>query len=394
MNLVAMRLRVFFFIAWTVIRYTLRDPVAAFFIFLLPFAIIGLVGTVLSAGASHPLGIVSYDRGPLAERLVTQLARDQTLRLHQYSTLAQLRTAVREQQVAAGLAIPANLDAALDGDGTADPMFIVEREELVPATLRLAVYRELTTITATGLAARYDTRLGHLPPAAARRRAAAAAAAEIPAVRVQQVTQPTAAALTGVAYSAPGNLVLFVFLNIVGSSSGLVAIRQFGVTRRMLSTATGGWTIALAEGAGRVALGMMQALVIIVVGALAFHVRWGPVPAVLAVIFLAASISAALALLLSAVSTTPQQAFVLGPAVMLTAAMLGGCLWPLAFVPAPLRIIGQVFPLSWAMNALLRLGVPASGAGDILIDLGVLAAFAAGATFIAVPAYRRKIAQV
>jgi ABC-2 type transport system permease protein len=394
MSLVAMRIRVFFLIAWTVIHYTLRDRVAAFFIFLLPFAIIGLVGTVLSAGAGHPLGVVSYDRGPLGQRLVTQLASDQALSVHQYSTLAQLDTAVREQQVSAGLAIPANLDAALAGRGTAYPVFIVEREELVPSALRLAVYRALNTITATGLAARYDAQLGHLPAAAARRRAAAAATAEIPAVRVQQVTQPTASALTGVDYSAPGNLVLFVFLNIVGSSSGLVAVRQFGVTRRMLSTATGGWTIALAEGAGRVVLGMMQALVIIGVGALAFHVRWGPIGAVLAVVFLAAAISAALALLLSAFASSPEQAFVLGPAVMLTAAMLGGCLWPLAFVPGPLRLVGRVFPLSWAMDALLRLGVAGSTTGDILIDLAVLAAFAVAATLIAVPAYRRKIAQV
>ncbi len=387
-----MRIRVFAFITWAVVRYTLRDRMAAFFVLLLPFAIIFLVGTVLSSSSDRPFGIVVYDHGPWAARLAAQLSRDHEIKVDKYPTLRQLKTAVREQRVTAGLEIPANFDAALDGQGATGPKFIVEREELVPAALRLAVYRDLTVIAAMGLAARYDMQLGHLTSAAATRRAISAASAGTPGLNIEQVTQPTAAAFTGVSYSAPGNLVLFIFLNITATGSGLVAIRQFGVTRRMLSTATGSWIISLSEAAGRVALGLLQALIIIVVGALAFHVHWGPIAMVFAVAFLASTISAALALITSAISATPQQAFVLAPALMLTAAMLGGCLWPLAIVGAPLRIIGRLFPLAWAMDALLRLGVPGSGSREIILDMGVLLAFAVVVTLIAVPVYRRKIA--
>lgn len=387
-----MRMRVFGFITWAVVRYTLRDRIAAFFFFLLPFAIMGLVGIVLSAGASHPLGIVSYGHDPFAERLTAELSQDKGIKVDHYATLAQLKTAVREQQVAAGLEIPANFGAALGGHGVTAPTFIVEREELVPPELRLTVYRDLIAVTAAGLSARYDIRFGHLAAAAALHRAETASSAGAPRLRSYQVTRPTAASLTGVAYSGPGNLVLFIFLNVAGTGAGLVAIRQFGVTRRMLSTGTGPWTIALSEGAGRIALGLVQALVIVAVGAAVFHVRWGTFLGVFAVVFLGSAISAAVALIMSALSTTPQQAFVGGPAIMLTAAMLGGCMWPLVFVPTPMQIVGRLFPLSWAMDALLRLGVPGNGIRNISTDLMVLLGFAVATTLIAVPMYRRRIA--
>jgi ABC-2 type transport system permease protein len=389
-----MRIRVFGFITWAVVRYTLSDRIAAFFFFLLPFAIMGLVGIVLSAGASHPLGIVSYDNGPFAERLTAELVQDKAIKVERYATLGQLKTAVREQLVAAGLEIPANFGAALGGHGVTAPTFLVEREELVPPELRLTVYRDLIAVTATGLSARYDTRFGHLASVAALRRAETAASAGAPRLRINQVTRPTAASLTGVAYSGPGNLVLFIFLNVAGTGAGLVAIRQFGVTRRMLSTGTGPWTIALSEGAGRVALGLLQALVIVAVGAVAFHVHWGTFLGVFAVVFLGSAISAAVALIMSALSTTPQQAFVGGPAIMLTAGMLGGCMWPLVFVPTSMQIVGRLFPLSWAMDAMLRLGVPGNGIGSISTDLMVLLGFAIATTLVAVPMYRRRIAEL
>jgi ABC-2 type transport system permease protein len=387
-----MRGRTFAFFTWAVVRYTLRDRVAAFFVFLMPFAIIGLLGVVLSSGTSRPLGVVSDDHGPWAQRLIAQLSHDRALTVGRYRTLAELRTAVREEHVGLGLQIPASFDAALDGHGGADAVFVVEREELVPAALRLAVLRDLNTVTAMGLAARYDVSLGHLSPAAAAGRAISAASAGTPGLRAVQASQPAAAALSGVAYAAPGNLVLFILLNVVGTASGLVAIRQFGVSRRMLSTATGPWLIALSEGAGRVALGMVQALVIIVVTALAYGVRWGPPAAVLAIVFLVSAIGAALALITSAVSATPQQAFVLAPAIMLTAAMLGGCLWPLSAVGPALRMAGRLFPPWWAMDALLRLRAPNGNAREIMLDGAVLTAFAIVLAVIAVPLYRRRIA--
>jgi ABC-2 type transport system permease protein len=387
-----MRLRIFAFITWAVVRLTFRDRVAAFFILVLPFAIMTLIGTVLAPDTGRPVGIVLADHGPWAQRLVDELSHDQVIKVQRYATLAELDTAVREERVTAGLEVPADFDAALNGHGTANPEFVVEREELVPAAVRLAVERDLTAVTATGLAAHYDITVGKVSPGTALLRATSAASTATPPVDIDQVTQPTAAALTGIAYTAPGTLVFFMFVNIVSTSSGLVLIRRSGVPRRMLSTATGPWLLTLSEAAGRVLLGMIQAVVVIGVGALAFHVNWGPLGLALAVALLAAVISAALALITSTVATSPQQAMVIAPAIMITTAMLGGCLWPLATEGGTLRLIGRFFPQGWAMDALLRLGVPGGGVREVVTDIGVLLAFAVALTLIAMPAYRRKIA--
>jgi ABC-2 type transport system permease protein len=387
-----MRLRIFAFFTWAVVRYTFRDRVAAFFILLLPFGIISLVGTVLAPDSGRPLGVVVAARGAWARALVDDLSSDSVVKVVRYATLAQLKTAVREEHVTAGLVIPANFDAALDGHGNADARFIVEREEIVPAGVRLAVDRDLSAITAVGVATRYAIQREKLSHATALRRAIRAASAAAPTTEIQQVTQPIAASLTGIAYAAPGNLVLFIFLNIVSTASGLVRIRSFGVTRRTLSTMTGPWLLALAEAAGRIVLGLVQGIVIVVVGAFAFHVNWGPPAAVLLIMLLASAVSAALALITSALSTSPQQAMIIAPAIMLTGAMLGGCLWPMATEGGLLRAIGRIFPQTWAMDALLRLGVPGAGTGEITLDIGVLLAFAVAVMAIAVPVYRRKIA--
>jgi ABC-2 type transport system permease protein len=384
-------IRIFAFMTWTVVRYALRDRMSAAVIFLLPFAIISLVGTILAPTANRPLGLVVSDHGAWAKRLAVRLSHDHDIELHRYATLTQLKTAVREERVAAGLEIPANFDAALAGRGITEARFIVEREELVPAALRLAVDRNLTVVAAAGTAARYAAQLGHVPARVAARRALSAASDGMAGLHVEQVVPAAPLAYTGVSFSAPGTLVLFIFLSIMATGSGLVTARQLGVPRRMLSTATGPWTIALSEAAGRVALGLLQALVIIVVGALAFHVRWGSIGLVLTVALLAATISAALAVIASSISATPQQAFVLAPAVMITAAMLGGCLWPEVVMGPALRITGRLFPPAWAMDALLRLGAGGGSSPGILLDIGVLLAFAVVLTPIAVTGYRRKI---
>lgn len=386
-----MRFRIFASFTWAVVRLTFRDRVAAFFILLLPFGIILTVGTVLSPDTGRPVGIVLADHGAWAQRLVTELSNDRVVKLQTYATRAQLDTAVREERVTAGVAVPAGFDAAINGHGNADVAFVVERAETVPAAVRLAVERDLNYVAAVGVATRDQVAAANVAPGTALARATSVASAATSPVRIEQVTQPTAAALTGISYTAPGNLVFFIFVNVMSTASGLVLIRKFGVTRRMLSTATGPWLLTLSEAAGRVVLGMIQALVIIAVGGLVFGVHWGPPGFTLLVALLASMIGAALALITSAICNSSAQAMILAPAVMSIGAMLGGCLWPLATEGSVLRLIGRLFPQAWAMDALLRLGVPGSGVPAILLDLGVLLGFAVLLTLVAMPVYRWKI---
>ncbi|HEX6470699.1 MAG TPA: ABC transporter permease [Streptosporangiaceae bacterium] len=379
------------YVAWNILRYPMRDKVVAFFMLILPFAIIGVIGMVMAPDGSRPLGIVVEDGGPWADQLVGLLSRDPVVRLREYRDASELKAAVRRENVTAGVLIPAGFDAALTGGRDVRIAFIVEREEFVPAAVRQAVNRDVVGVTSVALSTHYATELGHVAPWRASRRAAEVVRSQSGGVRIEQVRGQSAVALGGVAYTAPGNLVLFIFLNVVGSGSALVGIRQLGIGRRVLSTSTGGWVVTLGEGLGRLILGLVQAAVIVVVGALAFKVHWGAPAGVFAVVGLCTVTATAFALILAAVLNSMQQAFVLGPAIILVFGMLGGCLWPLAIVGDGLRTVGHFFPLAWAMDAILRLGVPGANIGSIAMPLAVLTAFAVASTAIAIPAYLRKI---
>jgi ABC-2 type transport system permease protein len=57
--------------------------------------------------------------------------------------------------------------------------------------------------------------------------------------------------------------------------------------------------------------------------------------------------------------------------------MLGGCMWPLAIVPAPMRAVGHLFPQAWAMDGFIALIARNAGLAGITRQLAVLAGFAA-----------------
>ena len=75
-------------------------------------------------------------------------------------------------------------------------------------------------------------------------------------------------------YTTPANLVLFVFLTLLVTSSGLVEARRNGLMRRMLASPT--WPRVIVRTARELSiLGLVQAAGLLVIGCLVFGVRWG-----------------------------------------------------------------------------------------------------------------------
>jgi ABC-2 type transport system permease protein len=71
--------------------------------------------------------------------------------------------------------------------------------------------------------------------------------------------------------------------------------------------------------------------------------------------------------------------------------MLGGCMWPLAIVPEPMRVVGHLFPQAWAMDAFIALIAKDAGLAGIGRQLAVLAAFAAALLAVATWRLRRAL---
>jgi ABC-2 type transport system permease protein len=356
---------------------TVRDRTAMFFIVLLPVFIILLIGISIGGEMNKlALGVIDKDGGPLAAELRRELVRQPRLRVVRSSDEEAMRAAVRHAELVAGVVIPAGYSDALRA-GQAKPVeFVTDPSGQASVAARAPVAAAVDHQAGTFGAARFAADKAGVPLDAT-----IATAQDLSAsggVEVDVTTTSGARRIPqGFNYTAPSNLVLFVFITSLAAASLIVDARRFGVTRRMLSTPTPPRVILVGQGLSRFALAVFQGLFIVVVGRVVFGVDWGdPVGAGL-IVGVFALVSTGAALLMGTVARTPDQAGTMGPAVGIALGMLGGCMWPLFIVPPIMQTIGHATPHAWAMDSFIDLIGRGAGVGDIAGNVAVLAVFAA-----------------
>jgi ABC-2 type transport system permease protein len=365
--------------AGVTLRRLARDRLALFFMVLPPVVIILVIGVTFGDGSERlPVGVVDQGGGPLGAELEADLAASPALDPRGYDNLDALRKAVRRGVVAAGVVIPAGHDQALRAGRAADVTFVVDQTRPAPAAVRSAVAAATSRQAAMVQAARFAATTAGVPFDAALARARALAGGQ-QQVRVEATTigGRQDALPSGFNYTAPSNLVLFVFITSLAGAAALIEERRLGVTRRMLAAPTTASAILLGETLGRFLVALLQGLIVFTVGWLVFGVDWGDPPAALLLMTVFALVGTGAGMLFGSLLRTPEQATSIGPPVGIALGMLGGCMWPLAIVPAPMRLAGHLFPHAWAMDAFIDLISKGAGLAGIAGKLAVLAGFAA-----------------
>jgi ABC-2 type transport system permease protein len=209
--------------------------------------------------------------------------------------------------------------------------------------------------------------------------AANAAAAKVPVVAVTQTVAGKAnlsATLGQFDESAWTELLLFLFLTALTGALGLIETRRLGLSRRMLSTPTSAATVIAGETLGRVLIGLIQALVIIVGSALLFGVKWGQPIGVAAVVIVFILVAAGAGIFLGTLFANEQQASGVSLLAGLGLAALGGCMVPLEVFSPTMKHIAHLTPHAWASDAFAKLVGHGASITDIGPQLAVLAAFA------------------
>ena len=367
--------------AGVTLRRLARDRLALFFVVLLPVVIILVIGiTVADSGSDRlPVGVLDLGAGPLGAELQADLATSPALEPRAYDDLDGLRKAVRRGVVAAGVVLPAGYDQALRAGRDAEVTFVVDQTRSAPAAVRSAVAAAVTRQAAIVQAARFAAGTAGVSFDAALARARTLGG-EQEQVRVEATTigGREDALPSGFNYTAPSNLVLFVFITSLAGAAALIEERRLGITSRMLAAPTTASTILLGETLGRFLVALLQGLIVFVVGWLVFGVDWGDPPAaLLLVVVVFAMVGTGAGMLFGTVLRTAEQATSIGPPVGIALGMLGGCMWPLAIVPEPMRVVGHLFPHAWAMDAFIDLISEDAGLAGIAGKLAVLAGFAA-----------------
>jgi ABC-2 type transport system permease protein len=371
-------------IAGTSVRRTLRDRVALLFIVVLPIVIILIIGSTFGNMEGVDVGVVDLDGTDASRALVAELDGGDGIELEAFDSLDDMRREVRTGSSGAGLVIPAGYGAGLDrGDGAtveliADPTSA--SAAAVQATVRAAVGDAGVQIAAARTAAE-ATRTDQ----ATATELAGRVSATLPqaGVRTEPVDDGEDVSLGSFAYTAPSNLVLFTFINTLVAGSLLAVERKQGITRRMLATPHGTGTILAGIGASVLLFSLVQAGIILAVGALVFGVGWGDPVGALLVTCLFAVVATAVGLLVGSVVRDPDQAQAAGVPIAIALGMLGGCMWPLEVVPSAMRAVGHLTPHAWAMDAWIALVFERQGVGGIAVELAALAGFAVVLGFLA-----------
>jgi ABC-2 type transport system permease protein len=369
-------------------RRLLRDKRALFFTIILPIVLIVVVGAVAQGFNTFKIGMVDLDQSHASRQLAVDLEHTAGLSVVSYPGVSVLKTAVARSEINAGVVIPSGLQA---DERAGRPVSIGILAEQANTTQQAAVNRVSSVISAYGArveAAQFAMRVGG--DFSRDLNLAASLAAKTPQVGTS--TQVVAVAQNtlppGFEYSAPTELVLFVFLTAVAGGAAVVESRRLGVYERVLAAPVRPTTIVIGESVTALLIAIVQSALIVLVGSVAFGVSWGNPLAALLLLLAWCLVGAGAGMAAGTLFRTPEQASAIGPVVGITFAMLGGCMWPLSIVSSTMRMIGHATPQAWAVDAWTNLLASHGTIMTIWHELGILALFAAG--FFAIAAVRSR----
>jgi ABC-2 type transport system permease protein len=380
-------------IARTDLARLVRDPIALFFIVVLPVVIILLIGATFGTQGNHTtIGIVDIDHTAESGALVQSLRDSGVLDVKDYATDDELRQDIRIQNVTGGITIPAGYAASLEQGDTAMVTLLADQKQQSTTTLMRVVNdvldREGQTMAAARFAAAQD---GGEPAAQLERARTVQARLQQVRVEVETTGRASLGSTNRYSYTAPSNLVLFVFINSLTGATALVESRQLGVTRRTLAAPLSIGTIVLGAGTTRLLVALIQSTLILSIGSLVFGVDWGNPPAAAALVLVFALLATGAGLLVGSIATKPEQVPSIGVPVSIGFAMLGGCMWPLEVVTPTLRTVGHLTPHAWAMDAWVKVSFEGGGISAIALDLAVLGTAAVALLALAVWRMRRSL---
>ncbi len=179
----------------------------------------------------------------------------------------------------------------------------------------------------------------------------------------------------------PGYTVMYVFFLVDYLSGAVRDEKRNGTFKRLLSMPVRPASLLGGKLLAAFVIGMLQVLVMFAIGAAVFGMNLGT--QYFALFLLTAALVCAATAIGLAAATVPGLSSGLVP-MLIIAALLGGCMFPIDLMPPFLRTLSHLVPHSWALEGFLALIVRGQGLSAVLPQIGVLLAFAAGFFFLAV----------
>jgi ABC-2 type transport system permease protein len=195
----------------------------------------------------------------------------------------------------------------------------------------------------------------------------------------------------GLGQSVPGMGTMFVLMTIFGGMSALIVEREQWTLQRLAVMPISRSALLAGKILARFCLGLLQFLVVFIVGAL-LGMNFGKDPLALLLLAIAYTLSVtALSFAIGPGLKNAAQASGLGLLLTLTLAPLGGAWWPMEISPQFMQIIGHVSPVAWAMDGFTALTYEGAHLTDVWVPLVVLLGMTVLAFIIAIPRFRYQV---
>ena len=381
-------------IAYVALIRLVRDRSNIFFVFILPIAIIVLIGAQFGGGFASKIGIVvEPGAGDLGDRLVQALDGSEDVEVVMYDSESAALDAVERGNAQAAVVIPANYDSSIRSAEPVSVGFYARPDNQVFQTVVRSAVADQSAVT----------RAAHF--AVDNQGAAFDEAFVIASDNLRDVSGITVEVRTIGESALPpdlgqfdlgasSQLVLFMFLTGLSGSAAIIETRRLGVASRMLSTPTTAGTVVGGEGLGRFSVVMLQGLYILFATLLLFQVDWGnPLGAALVMVTFGA-VCAGAAMLMGTLFRNDEQAAGVGVILGIGFGALGGCMIPLEFFSDTMQKVAHITPHAWALDGYAVLVREDGTVVDILPELGVLTVYAAVLITIAGLRLRRSMTAI
>ncbi len=373
------------------IRRMLRERSNIFFVFIFPLALILLIGSQFGGGVKPAIGLYIAEAGELATDISDEVESQESIDTRRFDTEADLVTAVERGHVQAGLFLPANLDSTAAASNVVELGFVARPDgsgQQLQAIVGSAIADVMKPVGAAQFAVAASDSDFETANDVARSIAGQAGGVEVSVTAVGEALFPDT--LGQFDLGASSQLVLFVFLTALAGSAALILTRQLGISSRMLSTPTSVRSIVVGESMGRFGVAMVQGLYIVVLTLIIFNVNWGDPLASLLLLVVFSAVGAGAGVLMGSVFSNDQQAGGVGVVLSLGLAALGGCMFPIELFSPTMQTVAHFTPHAWALDGYAELVRRGGNTGDILLELGVLAGYAA--VLFALASWRLRVA--
>jgi ABC-2 type transport system permease protein len=195
---------------------------------------------------------------------------------------------------------------------------------------------------------------------------------------------------SGYNFSLPGNLVMYLMLNLlIFGGTSMAASRRDGILRRLTTSGASRLEIVLGKIYGATLLGAAQIVYFLLLGKFVFRINLGAnLPGVILILVILAWVSAALGVLVGSILPSEDRVVPICVLTSLLMGALGGCWWPLEIAPPVFKTIALCLPTGWALAGLNQLISFGAGLQAALWPIAVLLGFGAAANVLAMRFFR------